>query len=471
MYSSHSSAMKPSPSDWYDGIMARMSELQTDLPVSLERRHQLLTEALNAIAVAITAESDLEKIFQVIVDAARVLVNAKAAIIYQLNEDLSGLVSAAFSYQHAEDRRDPGHGRFMIPLGHGLISDIFFGGKPVRLSDVSAYPRRRGFPSDHMRIDKIMGVPLLDKTGKSIGLLMASDKLDGSDFGPADEEIFLSLARQGGIAIENARLYRQLKETNENLEALVAARTAELAQKNEELENASRLKSEFLAKMSHELRTPLNAIIGFSDMLLKHLYGPLNSQQQDGLERVLRNGKHLLALINDVLDISKIEASRMPVRVECFNPREALMQAMSAVEPLARKRGHAVVHDLSGAPPEVASDPTKVRQIVLNLLTNAINFTDRGEIRLTAKTDGDWWTVEVSDTGIGIPGEEIGCIFDEFYQVDNSTTRKVGGTGLGLPICSKMARLLGGELTVQSIVDQGSAFTVRLPLRSEAVEA
>ncbi|HEY9857337.1 MAG TPA: ATP-binding protein [Stenomitos sp.] len=451
--------------------MARMNEFQTELPASLERRHQLLTEALNAIAVAITAESELDKIFQVIVDAARLLVNAKAAIIYQLNDELSGLVSAAFSYQHAGDRRDPHGGTFMVPLGRGIISDIFFGGKPVRLSDVSTYSGRKGFPKDHMRIDKLLGVPLLDKQGKSIGLLMASDKLDGSDFNGADEEIFQSLARQGGIAIENARLYRQLKETNENLEALVAARTTELAQKNEELEKASRLKSEFLAKMSHELRTPLNSIIGFSDMLVKQLYGPLNNQQQDGLERVLRNGKHLLALINDVLDISKIEASKMPVRIETFNPREAVMQALSAVEPLARKRGHVVAHDLSNAPAEVESDATKVRQIVLNLLTNAINFTDRGEIRLTSQHTGDCWQVVVSDTGIGIPHEEIARIFDEFYQVDSSSTRKVGGTGLGLPICAKMARLLGGELTVQSIVNQGSTFTVTLPLRSEPVEA
>ncbi len=471
MYSSQSPAVAASPSNWYDGIMARMNEFQTELPASLERRHQLLTEALNAIAVAITAESDLDKIFQVIVDAARLLVNAKAAIIYQVNDDLTGLVSAAFSYEHVGDRRDPGHGSFMIPLGRGLISDIFYGGKPVRLTDVSSYQGRRGFPSDHIRIDKLLGVPLLDKTGKSIGLLMASDKLDGTDFALEDEEIFLSLARQGGIAVENARLYRQLKETNENLEALVAARTAELAQKNEELETASRLKSEFLAKMSHELRTPLNSIIGFSDMLLKQLYGPLNQQQSDGLERVLRNGKHLLALINDVLDISKIEASRMPVRIECFNPREALMQALSAVEPLARKRGHTLSHDLSAAPLEVASDATKVRQIVLNLLTNAINFTDTGEIRLTAESAGDCWKVVVSDTGIGIPDEELTRIFDEFYQVDSSSTRKVGGTGLGLPICAKMARLLGGELAVESALDQGSTFTVTLPLTSDPVEA
>ncbi len=451
--------------------MALMREYQTEMPASPEKRYQLLTEALNAIALAITAESDLDKIFQVIVDAARTLVNANAAIIYHVNDALTSLEAAAFSYHDQADRRDPGDGHFMIPLGRGLISDIFFGGVPVRLADIETYPRRVGTPANHIPIQKLMGVPLLDRNGRSIGLLMASDKQDGSEFSDEDEQIFLSLARQGGIAVENARLYQQLKEAKSTLEAQVEARTAELARKNVELQNANRLKSEFLAKMSHELRTPLNSIIGFSDMLLNQFYGPLNEQQQDGLERVLRNGKHLLALINDVLDISKIEASRMPVRVEACVPREILMQVLSAVEPLARKRGHTLVHELTDSPTLVKSDPTKVRQIVLNLLTNAINFTDSGEVRLVSRQTEEHWIVTVSDTGIGIAPEDLNRVFDEFYQVDSSTTRKVGGTGLGLPICLRMANLLGGELTVQSKPGEGSVFTVKLPLESKPVEA
>jgi signal transduction histidine kinase len=450
--------------------MALMREYQTETPASPEKRYQLLTEALNAIALAITAESDLDKIFQVIVDAARTLVNANAAIIYHVNDALTSLESAAFSYHDHADRRDPGDGHFMIPLGRGLISDIFFGGVPVRLSDIETYPRRVGTPANHIPIQKLMGVPLLDRSGRSIGLLMASDKRDGSEFTDEDEQIFLSLARQGGIAVENARLYQQLKEAKSTLEAQVEARTAELARKNVELQNANRLKSEFLAKMSHELRTPLNSIIGFSDMLLNQFYGPLNEQQLDSLERVLRNGKHLLALINDVLDISKIEASRMPVRIEACVPREILMQVLSAVEPLARKRGHTLVHELKDSPTLVKSDPTKVRQIVLNLLTNAINFTDSGEVRLVSRQTEDHWIVTVRDTGIGIAPEDLNRVFDEFYQVDSSTTRKVGGTGLGLPICLRMANLLGGELTVQSQPGEGSVFTVKLPLESKPVE-
>lgn len=451
--------------------MALMREYQSQMPVSPEKRYQLLTEALNSIAIAITAESDLEKIFQVIVDAARTLVNANAAIIYHVNESLTSLESAAFSYHDLADHRDPGDGHFMIPLGRGLISDIFFGGVPVRLSNIESYPRRAGTPSNHIPIQRLMGVPLLDRSGRSIGLLMASDKLDGTEFSLEDEQIFLSLARQGGIAVENARLYQELKEAKSTLEAQVEARTAELARKNDELLNANRLKSEFLAKMSHELRTPLNSIIGFSDMLLNQFYGPLNEQQQDGLERVLRNGKHLLALINDVLDISKIEASRMPVRIEPSSPRELLLQVLSAVEPLARKKGHALVHEIAESPALVKSDPTKIRQIVLNLLTNAINFTEHGEIRLDSRQVDDRWVITVRDTGIGISEEDLDRVFDEFYQVDSSTTRKVGGTGLGLPICLRMARLLGGDLTVRSQPGEGSSFTVSLPLESQPLEA
>ncbi|HEY9899163.1 MAG TPA: ATP-binding protein [Pantanalinema sp.] len=448
-----------------------MNEFEATLPATMDQRHRLLNEALNAIAVAITAESELDKIFQVIVDAARLLVNSHAAIIYQVNDQFTGLVSAAFSYHHEGDRRDPGHGSFMIPLGKGLISDVFFGGKPVRLDDVASYPGRRGFPADHLHIRRLIGVPLADKDGKSIGLLMASDKLDGTPFAAEDEEIFVSLARQGGIAVENARLYRALRETNENLEALVEARTAELAQKNVELAEANRLKSEFLAKMSHELRTPLNSIIGFSDMLLKQFYGGVNDQQRDGLERVLRNGKHLLDLINDVLDIAKIESARMPVRLEPFTPREVLMHAVTAVEPLARKKGLRLHAELDGAPAEALSDVTKVRQIVLNLLTNAIKFSESGEVHLTARSTGDHWSVTVRDTGIGLAAHEIPKVFEEFYQVDSSTTRKVGGTGLGLPICFKTARLLGGTVSVESAPGVGSTFTVSLPVRTAPLEA
>lgn len=450
--------------------MALMRDYKTTQPARPERRYQLLTEALNAIAVAITAESDLNKIFQVIVDAARTLVNANAAIIYHVNQALTSLESAAFSYHDRGDHRDPGDGHFMIPLGRGLISDIFYGGVPVRLTDIASYPGRSGTPANHIPIKQLLGVPLLDRNGSSMGLLMASDKLDGTPFTEEDEQIFLSLARQGGIAVENARLYQQLKEAKSNLEAQVEARTAELARKNEELQKANRLKSEFLAKMSHELRTPLNSIIGFSDMLLNQLYGPLNDQQQDSLERVLRNGKHLLALINDVLDLSKIEASRMPVRIEPCIPREVLMQVISAVEPLARKKGHRLVHDLANSPTIVKSDQTKVRQIVLNLLTNAINFTETGEIRLESKKTETHWIITVSDDGIGIAPDQLERIFEEFYQVDSSTTRKVGGTGLGLPICLRMASLLGGTISVESTLGVGSVFTVTLPLESHPVE-
>jgi signal transduction histidine kinase len=451
--------------------MALMREYQTQMPASPEKRYQLLTEALNAIAMAITAESDLQKIFQVIADAARTLVDANAAIIYHVNDSLTSLESAAFSYHDPADQRDPGDGHFMIPLGRGIISDIFFGGVPVRLSDVTTHPRRVGTPPDHLPVQKLMGVPLLDRSGRSIGLLLASDKRDGAEFTDEDEQIFLSLARQGGIAVENARLYQELMEAKSTLEAQVEARTAELARKNVELQNANRLKSEFLAKMSHELRTPLNSIIGFSDMLLNQFYGPLNDQQQDGLERVLRNGKHLLALINDVLDISKIEASRMPVRIEACVPREMLMQVLAAIEPLARKKGHALVHDLMAGPVMVKSDPTKIRQIILNLLTNALNFTEQGEVRLVSRQEGDAWIIAVSDTGIGISQEDLSRVFDEFYQVDSSSTRRVGGTGLGLPICLRMARLLGGDLTVESKPGEGSIFTVVLPIESKPVEA
>jgi PAS domain S-box-containing protein len=239
-----------------------------------------------------------------------------------------------------------------------------------------------------------------------------------------------------------------------------------MASQNAQLAEANRMKSKFLANMSHELRTPLNSIIGYTDLVLTDKAEPLGNTGRRNLETVLRNARHLLGLINDVLDISKIEAGKMSVHAETFDLKAVLDSLLTSTEPLLHGRPVQLVLETHPDIGQVHTDETKLRQIVLNLLSNAIKFTTEGRITLSARPhDHDRFLIEVRDTGIGIAKEHQALVFEEFHQVDSSTTRAVGGTGLGLAISRKLAQLLGGKLTLESEPDVGSTFTACIPTR------
>jgi PAS domain S-box-containing protein len=273
-------------------------------------------------------------------------------------------------------------------------------------------------------------------------------------------------------ALEKARLYEQLEKASRQLEAEVQAATAELVRQNEllrrqhiQLQQASEAKSQFLATMSHELRTPLNAILGYTRMLLQGVYGDVAQPQRKGLGRVDSNANHLLAIINNVLDISRIEAGRMPLELSEFSLTDLIAEVMGEVEPIiARSRLEVGAHSAEGLP-RVFSDRQKVKQIVLNLLTNALKFTREGSVVVSASAGGEHVAVVVADTGIGIDPADHEKIFEDFRQVDNSTTREYGGAGLGLSICRHLAKILGGEIRLSSRSGQGSTFTLSLPAR------
>ena len=272
----------------------------------------------------------------------------------------------------------------------------------------------------------------------------------------------------------------ELRRVNLSLEQKVRERTAELELKqsqlitaNVELERASRLKSEFLANMSHELRTPLNAVNGFSELLLEQTYGPLLPKQRRYVENVLASGKHLLQLINDILDLSKIEAGRMDVRHEEFSLRQAIESAASVIQPLAQKKGLAVDVTIEEGLDHVQLDPGKTKQILYNLMSNAVKFTDNGSIQISAARPAaapQWVEVVVADTGIGIRAEDQVRIFREFEQVDGSHARRYEGTGLGLALTRRLVELQGGTIRVESTVGRGSRFVIRLPAESGAVQ-
>jgi signal transduction histidine kinase len=233
-----------------------------------------------------------------------------------------------------------------------------------------------------------------------------------------------------------------------------------------ELQDASRLKSEFLSTMSHELRTPLNAMLGFSGLLLAGIGGSMDTEAQHMVERIESNSKRLLALINDILDISKIEAGQMDLVETPVSIRQMANQWETQLGVLAKKKGLTFDVRVDPSLPEtVLVDRDKFTQIATNLLSNAIKFTEKGTVTLTAKAYENKLVVEVMDTGIGIPPHALGFIFDEFRQVDGSTRRSYGGTGLGLAIARKLCRLMNGNLTVSSVLDQGSTFTILVPLK------
>ncbi len=240
--------------------------------------------------------------------------------------------------------------------------------------------------------------------------------------------------------------------------ALVAAR--------KQAEDATRLKSQFLATMSHELRTPLNAIIGYTEIQLAGMAGDMNEEQVDYQQRVLANAEHLLELINDVLDIAKIEAGRMEMVNKPFNLRDWLDEVVAQVRGLAEEKGIELVTQLDERmPPVIYGDPARVKQITINLLSNGIKFTHEGNVRVQIRRHGhDAWKLIVSDTGIGIPSHMLETIFEEFRQIDNTSQREQGGTGLGLSIVRKLVLMMGGNIRVSSQVGRGSSFMIILPL-------
>jgi signal transduction histidine kinase len=266
------------------------------------------------------------------------------------------------------------------------------------------------------------------------------------------------------LAEEFNRMSARVQDAYTSLEHKVAERTGELVALNQQLEEANRLKSQFLANVSHELRTPMNAIIGFTRLVMRKTDGQIAALQHANLQKVLISADHLLNLINGLLDLSKIEAGRMEVSPARFDLRELIQVAAATVEPMLKPDRVRFVADIDPDLPPLYTDRDKLKQIVLNLLSNAAKFTDDGMIKVTAWQAGERLCLAVSDTGIGMPPEALDYIFEEFRQVDMSSTRRHGGTGLGLAIVRKLTRLLGGDVTAESDLGKGSTFKVTLPL-------
>jgi signal transduction histidine kinase len=418
----------------------------------LETRTQDLTrsvgelQALGEVGQAISSTLDLGTVLSTIVARATQLSSTDAGVIYDYDEPREVFVPRATEHLEAEIVET----MLATPVrkGEGATGRLAEVQEPVQVPDILAAPAESRVRGALVRAGyrALLAVPLV-REGHLIGGLTVIRKATGA-FAPEDIELLQTFATQSALAIQNARLFREIEE------------------KSRQLEVASQHKSDFLANMSHELRTPLNAIIGFSEVLTDRMFGELNEKQEEYLKDIYASGTHLLSLINDILDLSKIEAGRMELELTEFHLPTAIENALMLVRERAGRRSIALHTNIDNRLGQIQADERKVRQVVLNLLSNAIKFTpEGGRIEVGAVPKDGLVEISVTDTGIGIAPEDQEKVFEEFRQV-GTAARKVEGTGLGLTLCRKFVELHGGRIWAKSQLGQGSIFTFTIPLRA-----
>jgi signal transduction histidine kinase len=422
-------------------LVNELRDSTTELGRSVEE-----LRALGDVSQAVNSTLDLATVLSTIVSRAVQLSGTEAGAIYEVDEPQAELqlrstygmseeLITALSDQH-------------IGLGEPIFERAVTRREPVQIEDLASHPptpaqdivARAGFRA-------LLVVPLFARE-RVIGALVVRRKAPGT-FPENTVDLLKTFAAQSVLAIQNARLFTEIDE------------------KSRQLEIASQHKSQFLANMSHELRTPLNAILGYTELILDNIYGETPNKMREVLERLHANGKHLLGLINDVLDLSKIEAGELTLDLADYSLKEVVQTVFTAVESLATGKQLALTIDVAPNLPRGHGDERRLVQVLLNLVGNAIKFTDKGEVAIKATVADGSFTVAVRDTGPGIADSDQDKIFGEFQQADNAATKRKGGTGLGLSIAKRIIAMHGGRIWVESEIGKGSTFAFTIPVTVE----
>jgi len=411
---------------------------------ALSKSVQQLT-ALGEVGRAISSTLDLATVLKAIVSRAVQLTGLDGGSIYEYDES-----SQDFHLRAAENM--PGelvevYRSMPIRLGEGIVGSAAVRREPVQVADIQDESYQTRYKELLLRqgYRAILAVPLL-RDEQIVGALTVSRGRPGS-FPPEVIELLKTFATQSALAIQNARLFREIEEKGRQLEA------------------ASHHKSQFLASMSHELRTPLNAILGFNEMILDGIYGDLTEDLRAPLENIQSSGKHLLRLINNVLDLAKIEAGRMELALADYSVHDTVSTVHTALKSLAADKGLEFTASVPAEIPLAYGDGGRIAQCLMNLAGNSLKFTKAGKVAISVFHEGKLLRYSVADTGIGIPPDKLGSLFTEFRQTDATIASEYGGTGLGLSITRRFIEMHGGRIWVESEPGKGSTFLFEVPLR------
>ncbi|MCD8488103.1 MAG: ATP-binding protein [Desertifilum sp.] len=459
----------------YNEAQLAGENLRRAIQILCEQQQQLRTlqRLTNLLNQRLT---DLPELLQVIVDATcEAIADAEFGLILLYNpqsDQLELTATAELGYQRLR-LRDPGEDE------QDLLNRVFLSGDSLLLQGIEEEKTLLGVSPA-----AVCAVPIESAQKGRLGVLAIGSWEDQRAFDGEDRRLLIAFGEQAAIAINNAQMISDLEEREVRLETtnqLLTQQNRELDRQrqqielqNHKLQEAARLKSQFLATMSHELRTPMNAIIGFSQLLLRQRQHSLAPQQEDMMQRILSNAKHLLTMINDILDLSKLEAGRIELKLASFDLMDLVESTVSELHSLAAEKHLSLTLDPQLVNPWIVNDRDRLRQVLVNLLSNAIKFTETGGVRITLceiNNDGcDRLGIEVCDTGIGIAPDDMTHIFEEFRQVDQTTTRKYSGTGLGLAITDWLVQMMQGQITVDSELGRGSTFYVEFPRIVEKLE-
>ena len=423
--------------------------------------------ALRVIDIAISSSFDIQITLDVVLQEVLAQLGVDASAVLLFDEQLQTIGYAASRGFHSDALHFT-----KLKLGEGYAGRAILARKTIHISDLleTGGKLASSLLVEHESFVDYYGTPLIVK-GEVKGVLEIYHR-SHLKAEPEWLEFLEALAGQAALAIDNARLFDNLQRSNLYLEQRVVERTAELYQMNAELERANKVKDEFLANMSHELRTPLTSILGLSESLQEQRRGSLNDQQQTSLQIIESSGHHLLELINDILDLSKIEARKFDYFPQPVSVDEICNSSLAFIKSQASKKSITVTYINEATVSKIYADPRRLKQILVNLLTNAVKFTpDKGQVSLQVNADPERDLIQFSvrDTGIGIAPEDLQRLFQPFVQLDNSLTRKQEGTGLGLALVQKLTDLHGGSVQVESEVGTGSRFTINLACKLDEI--